>query len=79
MHHKEREMEISQDKAEGMELKKLSAAYEQEKERLENIHAEERHQLMLDNRQQILDTENMKLLKDAQEEVIKFHYFHKLI
>lgn len=67
-HLKEQGLMKMEDLVEGGELKMLSVAYEQEKERLEKIRAEERRQLMMDNMQQIQDVHKMKELKGVQEE-----------
>ncbi|KAK7110491.1 cilia- and flagella- associated protein 210-like [Littorina saxatilis] len=67
-HLTEQNLEQVEDRAEGEELKKLSVAYEREKERLDKIRAEERRQMMLDNQQQIQDVQKMKQLKEVQQE-----------
>ncbi|XP_076461037.1 cilia- and flagella- associated protein 210-like [Babylonia areolata] len=67
-HLREQEKEKAEDISEGKELKKLSVAYEREKERLEAIRREERLQMMHENQQQIQDVQKMKQLRDVQEE-----------
>lgn len=67
-HMREQDAVKSEDLAEGEELKKLSVAYEREKERLEKIRLEERLQMMRDNQQQIQDVQKMKQLREVQEE-----------
>ncbi|KAL8621417.1 hypothetical protein ACOMHN_048217 [Nucella lapillus] len=62
------EKERAEDQTEGQELKKLAAAYQQEKDRLEAIRRQERHQMMHDNQQQIHDVHKMKQLREVQEE-----------
>nr|KAG5693818.1 hypothetical protein BaRGS_004426 [Batillaria attramentaria] len=67
-HMKESDMAKAEDNAEGEELKKLSVAYEREKDRLEKIRREERLQMMQENHQQIKDVKKMKQLQDLQED-----------
>lgn len=68
-HVREADLHKQEDNTEGEELKKLAESYEREKQRLDQIRAEERRQLMMENRQQIMDSQKMKELRDIQEEV----------
>jgi len=60
--------EIREDEAEGEELKRLSAQYELEKKRLDEIRKKEEKSLMVDNVQQIEDVHRMRQIQQQQEE-----------
>jgi hypothetical protein len=69
-HQMERDERVGEDRIEGEELERLSAQYEQEKRRLEEIRQQEYKQLMADNLLQIDDVKRMRDNQDMQEEVI---------